>query len=159
MPCCASVAAKFLPENHGKRRENGVERTSAMASTPASRSNATKRSAGIFEWPMLNRSKDDIAESLAEKLRQFHGRQHIGAVNRRCRAYFFARLGSATMLPALPTKTMLGDCNAPVALCGCHRRMGFGFPALWPARRGRRRRQHRPRQPDHGGQRRRRAAL
>src|ERR1700721_820099 len=75
MPCCASVAAKFLPENHGKRRENGVERTSAMASAPASRSNAKKRSAGIFEWRMLDRSRA-IAESLGEKLRQFHGRFH-----------------------------------------------------------------------------------
>src|SRR6266851_5619957 len=67
MPCCVSVAARVLAENHGKRRENGVERTSAIASAPASCSNAIKRSAAIFEWPMLNRSKDDIVRSLAEK--------------------------------------------------------------------------------------------
>src|SRR6202047_3930653 len=73
MPCCVSVAARAFPENHGKRREYGVERTSAMVSTPASRSRAKKRSAAIFEWPMLNRSKD-IAGSLAENLRQFYGR-------------------------------------------------------------------------------------
>ena len=34
------------------------------------------------------------------------------------------------MLPHCSTRTMLGDCNAPVALRGCHRRMVFGFRAL-----------------------------
>src|SRR5580704_8991296 len=132
MSCCASVAARFLPENHGKRRENGVERTSAMAFTPAWRSSPIKRSLGIFEWPMLNRSKD-IAESLAEKLRQFHGHWRTDAINRCYRICFFARLGNATVLPALSTRTMPEDCNAPVALRGCHRRVDFSFPALWPA--------------------------
>src|SRR5580692_8382786 len=80
-------------------------------------------------------------------------------INRGCRARFFAGSGGATMLPSLSTRTTLGDCNAPVALRDCHRRVGFGFPALWPARRGLSRREYRPRQPDHVGQRRRLRAL
>src|SRR5579862_525172 len=80
-------------------------------------------------------------------------------INRRRRARFFARPGGATMPAALTTRNALGDCNAPVALRGRHRRMGFGFAALWPARRGRGRREHRPLEPDHVGQRRRRGAL
>src|SRR4030088_3306258 len=47
-------AASFEPENHGKRRENGTERTSAMAVTPASCTSVMKRSAGRLEWPMVN---------------------------------------------------------------------------------------------------------
>ena len=62
MPSCASLSAKFLPENHGKRRDTGVERTSTIVLTPASRSIVMKRSAAMLEWPMLNKSKADIAE-------------------------------------------------------------------------------------------------
>jgi hypothetical protein len=42
-----------LPENQGHQRENGTERTSAMAVTPACLSKATKRSAVRLEWPMV----------------------------------------------------------------------------------------------------------
>ncbi len=42
-------SASALPENHGKRRENGTERTSATAVTPAFCNSARKRSAGRFE--------------------------------------------------------------------------------------------------------------
>jgi L,D-transpeptidase catalytic domain len=59
------------------------------------------------------------------------------------------------MLPALSTRNVPGDCNAPVALRDCHRRVVFGLRALLRACRGRGRRQYRPRQPDHGSQRRR----
>ena len=45
--------SRFLPENQGQKRDTGVERTSAIALTPAARSIATKRSAGMLEWPML----------------------------------------------------------------------------------------------------------
>jgi hypothetical protein len=45
-----------LPENQGHQRENGTERTSATAVTPASLSKATKRSAVRLEWPMVKRS-------------------------------------------------------------------------------------------------------
>src|ERR1700756_4557194 len=121
MPCCASVAARFLPENHGKRRENGVERTSATAFTPAWRNSPMKRSAGIFEWPMLNRSNDDIVESLAKTPGSFMAWQMI---NRRYQVGFFARSGGATMLP-LSTWNLPGGCNAPVALCDCRRRVVF----------------------------------
>src|SRR5580704_6488362 len=63
------------------------------------------------------------------------------------------------MLPALSTRTMLGDCNAPVASRDCHRRLVFDLRALLRTCRGLGRRQCRPRQPDYGGQRRRHAAL
>src|ERR1700684_4588259 len=132
MLCCASVTAKFLPENHGKRRENGVERTSATASTPASRSKVMKRSAGIFEWPMLNRSKDDIAETLAEKTGSLIAAGGWQMINRRCRARCLSSSDGATMLPHCRRGTSRGDCNAPVALRDCHRRMVFDFRALLP---------------------------
>jgi hypothetical protein len=57
MPASAKSGARFSAENQGQKRENGVERTSAIAVTPAARCIAIKRSAGILEWPMLNRSK------------------------------------------------------------------------------------------------------
>ena len=53
---------RFLPENHGQKRDTGVERTSATAFTPAARSIATKRSAGMLEWPMLKRSNAGMAQ-------------------------------------------------------------------------------------------------
>ena len=61
-PCrCCSWAANALLENHGHQRENGSERTSTMALTPASVSNAMKRSAGRLEWPMVRRSAAAVA--------------------------------------------------------------------------------------------------
>src|SRR5579863_4954106 len=57
MPSAASRAARLFFENQGKCRESGTERTSAIAVTPAPRSIAIKRSAGMLEWPMLRRSK------------------------------------------------------------------------------------------------------
>jgi hypothetical protein len=39
-----------------RQRENGTERTSATAVTPALVSRAMKRSAGRLEWPMVRRS-------------------------------------------------------------------------------------------------------
>src|SRR5512133_3989249 len=57
----ASRSANALPENHGHQRENGTERTSAIAVTPALVSKAMKRSAERFEWPMVRRSNDIAA--------------------------------------------------------------------------------------------------
>ena len=53
MPSRASRSANALAENQGKRRENGTERTSATAVTPALRNSPMKRSAGWLEWPMV----------------------------------------------------------------------------------------------------------
>ena len=55
-PRARAARRSALAENHGKRRDAGAERTSAMASTPAARNMATKRSAGMLEWPMVKRS-------------------------------------------------------------------------------------------------------
>jgi len=57
MPSRISRSASAFPENQGKRRENGTERTSATVVTPALRSSVTKRSAGRLEWPMVRRSQ------------------------------------------------------------------------------------------------------
>src|SRR3954466_923730 len=56
MPPWARRCANALPENHGNRRENGTERTSAITSTPLVFTNDTKRSAARLEWPIVNRS-------------------------------------------------------------------------------------------------------
>src|SRR5262245_51033722 len=53
----ASRSASALPVNQGHQRENGTERTSATAVTPASLSKPTKRSAARLEWPMVKRSQ------------------------------------------------------------------------------------------------------
>src|SRR5262249_22353213 len=53
----ASRSASALPANQGHQRENGTERTSATAVTPASLSKPTKRSAARLEWPMVKRSQ------------------------------------------------------------------------------------------------------
>src|SRR5213596_3900653 len=60
MPASASRCASALLENQGHHRENGTERTSAMALTPALLSKAMKRSAARLEWPMVNRSQEGI---------------------------------------------------------------------------------------------------
>jgi hypothetical protein len=57
MPSRVSCSASRLPENQGNRRENGTDRTSTSAVTPAPASSAAKRSAGRLEWPIVNRSK------------------------------------------------------------------------------------------------------
>jgi hypothetical protein len=49
MPAADSAAASGFRENQGQKRECGVLRTSAIALTPALRSSARKRSAGMFE--------------------------------------------------------------------------------------------------------------
>src|SRR5512144_912259 len=67
MPLAASRAAKALFENHGHQRENGTERTSTMALTPASLSNAMKRSAGRLEWPMVRRSAATVASLMTRR--------------------------------------------------------------------------------------------
>jgi hypothetical protein len=54
---------RFLPENHGQKRDTGAERTSAIALTLAACNSAMKRSAGILEWPMLVKSTAVIAAS------------------------------------------------------------------------------------------------
>ena len=53
MPFCSKSGFSVLAENHGQKRENGVERTSAIVPTFCACSIATKRSAGLLEWPML----------------------------------------------------------------------------------------------------------
>src|SRR4029453_19159705 len=65
----ASRSASALPENQGHQRENGTERTSATAVTPASFSKATKRSAARLEWPMVKRSQADRVIGSVEFLR------------------------------------------------------------------------------------------
>ena len=60
MPASASRCASALLENQGHHRENGTERTSAMALTPALLSKAIKRSAARLEWPMLKRSQEGL---------------------------------------------------------------------------------------------------
>jgi hypothetical protein len=60
MFAAVSSGARFFAENHGQKRDAGIDRTSAIASTPALRSSAVKRSAGILEWPMVKKSKPVI---------------------------------------------------------------------------------------------------
>src|SRR5436190_6955738 len=57
MPSCPSRSARALPENHGNRRENGTDRTSATAVTSAFLSSDRKRSTARLEWPIVNKSK------------------------------------------------------------------------------------------------------
>jgi hypothetical protein len=45
----AGIGEPFFCENQGNRRENGVERTSAISLTPAFCSIATNRSAAMLE--------------------------------------------------------------------------------------------------------------
>src|SRR5580693_3626352 len=71
MPSALRRFSSGLRENQGKNREYGVERTSATASTPASRSSATNRSAGMLEWPMLNKSNADISIEVIAAI--YHG--------------------------------------------------------------------------------------
>src|ERR1700733_741753 len=61
MSAAARRAANCFCENHGHQRECGTERTSTTAFTPACWSSATKRSIGIFEWPMVKRSNAGAA--------------------------------------------------------------------------------------------------
>src|SRR5262245_30351366 len=56
IPSSASRCASCFAENQGHQRENGTERTSATALTPAFLSNAMKRSAARLEWPIVKRS-------------------------------------------------------------------------------------------------------
>src|SRR5499426_225867 len=83
----ASRAASALPENQGHQRENGTERTSATAVTPASLSSATKRSAVRLEWPMVKRSQaaDRVIGSVEFSRSRSPRRREIGRrPGRRC---------------------------------------------------------------------------
>jgi len=51
-PSASTFASRSLP-NCGKRRDQGVERTSTSTLTSPARSRSTKRSIGWFEWPMV----------------------------------------------------------------------------------------------------------
>jgi hypothetical protein len=66
MPAAASRGARFFFENQGKWREPGTERTSAIMLTSAPCSRARKRSAGMLEWPMLNRLNDGMSADLSK---------------------------------------------------------------------------------------------
>src|SRR5262245_25564238 len=55
MPLLCRRSASVRPENHGKRRENGTERTSATSLTPCAFNCARNWSAARFEWPMVRR--------------------------------------------------------------------------------------------------------
>src|SRR3984957_14601306 len=74
MPALASRGFSALPENHGKRRENGTERTSATVVAPEFFNRSRKCSAGRLECPMVNRSKSaaaviDVAPGSVARLR------------------------------------------------------------------------------------------
>ena len=61
MPAPCRRAASLGPENHGKRRENGTDRTSATAVTPVLWASVMNASTGRLEWPMVNKSRSAAA--------------------------------------------------------------------------------------------------
>src|SRR5207253_578580 len=119
----ARRAASVLPENHGKRRENGTERTSAMAVTPALSSNDWNCSALRLEWPIVNRSNSigGVITSLSASL------LHLGHLNQRNVAGFTSgpRLGDPVCRLVFELMHGWGACDvsslAMGGRCGCRR--------------------------------------
>src|SRR5690348_16503918 len=102
--------ARFLPENHGQKRDAGIDRTSAIASTPARRSIAVKRSAGIFEWPIVKRSKAVIVRSVPRSGARSHTALRPGqSINNK------ELLAAVTALQALRDRTEI--CLKAVEAC------------------------------------------
>ena len=153
MPFCSNSGARFLAENQGQKRENGVERTSAIALTSAAcsmRDKALRRNVGMTDAVEIERRHGAIGQTFRRRSATNLPRRKHYRNARRMPLYKFHALPHI-ILSALGGLSCVA-CFASGRARLCPARCKRASSGLDP-------RPCRPRQSAHGGHRRRRAAL